>query len=439
METAAHPSYYSRSYAWREFKKNKPARLALYVLLFLGVIALLAPILANDRPLYIKMEGQRFFPAFSFSEVIEVKTNSGVQQLPLDAVDWKRMPREEVIWAPIPYSPNKSDYLNSNFVSPLGEQKFLVNGKVADMPLRFRHWLGTGTRGNDLLSGLIHGARISLTIGLLAMSIASVIGMIIGTLAGFLGDEKVLITRGRFFVLLIGIFLGWFYAFQIRSHALHTGLQGEGGGFLLQLLISTMLFVTVVMLFWWLGKWMGKISWFSKRFFLPVDSILSRLVEIFVSLPVLMLIFTIAAISRPSLTNVMIIIGLTGWTEIARLLRAEMLRIREMEYVQSAQALGFNSFRIIMRHVLPNALAPALIAVSFGIANAILIESALSFIGVGTPRDITTWGSLVNAGRQNFSAWWMVVFPGVCILITVLCFNLIGEGWRDAMDPKLKR
>jgi peptide/nickel transport system permease protein len=158
-----------------------------------------------------------------------------------------------------------------------------------------------------------------------------------------------------------------------------------------------------------------------------------------VSLPILLLIIIIAAFSKPSLTNVMIIIGLTSWTGIARLTRAEMLRVREMEYIQAARALGFSSWRIMFRHALPNAVAPALIAVSVGVANAILIESSLSFIGVGVPSTVETWGSLISSAREDFSAWWMVTFPGLCIMVTVLALNLIGEGLRDALDPKLRK
>ena len=172
---------------------------------------------------------------------------------------------------------------------------------------------------------------------------------------------------------------------------------------------------------------------------IPSDMLLSRLIEIVVSLPLFILILAIAAISRPSLINLMIIIGFTNWTGIARLTRAEMLRIRHLEFIQSAEALGYSNFRIIFRHALPNAIAPALVSISFGIANAILIESALSFIGLGVPPDITTWGSLLNAGRSNFNAWWLVVFPGLFIFITVTVYNLIGEGLRDALDPKMKR
>lgn len=428
-----------RSQVWREFRRNKPALISLNVIAAAIILAVLAPVLANERPLYIKIFGQHFYPAFTFSKTYFVKTPEGLQQLNLNAVDWKLLPKEKVIWAPIPYSPGKGDYNNANFISPFAPQKFMDRGNLVEMPNRFRHWLGTGSRGNDLLAGLIHGARISLTIGIISMSIAGLIGIVIGLFAGFLGDDKVSTTRARLIMTLIGIFFAWFYAFQLRGESLHDGLKGSSGGFLWQFLISLLLFILIILLFSFLGKWMGKFPGLKRKITVPVDSLLSRFTEVVVSLPILLLIITIAAFSKPSLTSVMIIIGLTNWTGIARLTRAEMLRVREMEYIQAARALGFSSWRIMFRHALPNALAPALIAISVGVANAILIESSLSFIGVGVPSTVETWGSLISSGRENFSAWWMVTFPGLCILVTVFSLNLIGEGLRDALDPKLRK
>jgi peptide/nickel transport system permease protein len=157
-------------------------------------------------------------------------------------------------------------------------------------------------------------------------------------------------------------------------------------------------------------------------------------------MPLLILIISVAAIAKEkSIINIMVIIGLTGWTSIARLTRAEFLRVSNLEYIQAAKSMGFSEFRIIFKHALPNAIAPALVAIAFGVASAILIESALSFLGVGVPPNTVTWGSLLNAGREQYSAWWLVVFPGLAIFLTVTIYNLLGEGLRDALDPRLKR
>src|SRR5262249_40479968 len=157
------------------FRKNRPAFVSMYILAALILIALLAPLLANERPLYMKYHGENFFPAFTSKKVYEVGGEAGsTERLQLDITDWKHLDFEKVVWAPVPYSPGKSDYYNSNFVGPFGKQKFrMKNGEIMDMPFRFRHWLGTGQRGEDLLSGLIHGSRISLTIGFVSMGIAS--------------------------------------------------------------------------------------------------------------------------------------------------------------------------------------------------------------------------------------------------------------------------
>jgi peptide/nickel transport system permease protein len=157
-------------------------------------------------------------------------------------------------------------------------------------------------------------------------------------------------------------------------------------------------------------------------------------------MPLLILIISVAAIAKEkSIINIMVIIGLTGWTPIARLTRAEFLRVSNLEYIQAAKSMGFKEFRIIFKHALPNAIAPALVAIAFGVASAILIESSLSFLGVGVPPDTVTWGSLLNSGREQYNAWWLVLFPGLAIFLTVTVYNLLGEGLRDALDPRLKK
>ncbi|MFN3940215.1 MAG: ABC transporter permease, partial [Chitinophagales bacterium] len=304
---------------------------------------------------------------------------------------------------------------------------------------RYRHWFGTNNLGEDVLAGIIHGTRISLTIGFIAMGIASIIGLALGMAAGYFGDNALSTSRGRFWFTIAGVGFGWFYAFGTRHFILQDALQTSGFTVAYQLCISLILFSICVIIFSFAGKWAGKIRWFHKKVSIPVDSIISRTIEIIHSLPLFILIITIAAIAKPSLTNVMIIIGLTSWTGIARFTRAEMLRIRSLEYMQAAQSLGYSQWRMVVKHALPNGIAPAMVSIAFGIASAILIESALSFLGVGVPPETVTWGSLVNEGRSNFNAWWLVVFPGMAIFITVTVYNLIGEGLRDAFDPKLKK
>lgn len=155
-------------------------------------------------------------------------------------------------------------------------------------------------------------------------------------------------------------------------------------------------------------------GFFGKKVSVPVDIIISRLIELMLSIPTLFLIISIAAISKPSIFTVMAIIGFTSWTGIARFIRAELLRIRSLEFIEAAYALGFKERRILLKHAIPNALSPVFVAIAFGIASAILIEATLSFIGIGVPAETVTWGSLLSAARQSSGAWWLAIIPGFC-------------------------
>lgn len=169
------------------------------------------------------------------------------------------------------------------------------------------------------------------------------------------------------------------------------------------------------------------------------DSLLMRFVDVVMSFPSFFLILTVVALLKPSFWNVMVVIGLTGWTGTARFVRAEFLSLRERDFVQAVKSLGARSFRIIFRHVLPNAMAPVMVSATLGVASAILTEAGLSFLGFGVQPPQPTWGNILTEGRLYiFDAWWLTVFPGLAILITVLAFNLFGEGLRDALDPRLK-
>jgi peptide/nickel transport system permease protein len=170
-----------------------------------------------------------------------------------------------------------------------------------------------------------------------------------------------------------------------------------------------------------------------------VDMLLSRLIEVVMCIPTLVLILAlIAVLEKPSIWHLMAIIGATSWTSIARLARAEFIKLRAAEFVTAARALGATGGRMMFRHILPNSLAPILVPITFGIAASILIESSLSFLGFGSPPPNPSWGTLLNAGRSNLQLWWLVVFPGAAIFLTVLTYNLIGEGLQEATDPRLR-
>jgi peptide/nickel transport system permease protein len=221
---------------------------------------------------------------------------------------------------------------------------------------RRRHWFGTDDSGRDVLSRMIHGARISLSV--VAVGIALVIGIWLGALAGYFG--------------------GW------------------------------------------------------------LDQVISRIIEILLTIPTFFLIITIIAFLPPSIYNIMVVIGLTGWTGVARFVRAEFLKLKRLDFVLASRALGASHARIIFLHMLPNAMAPVLVSAVFGIAGAILTESSLSFLGFGVPPPTPSWGDILSQSRDYIEfAWWLTTFPGIAIFLSITAYNLVGEGLRDAMDPKL--
>jgi ABC-type dipeptide/oligopeptide/nickel transport system permease subunit len=185
-----------------------------------------------------------------------------------------------------------------------------------------------------------------------------------------------------------------------------------------------------------LGVAMGLVSGYYGG---KIDALIMRLADVTLAFPTLLLLIAITAAFQPSLTVVFVAIGVVGWAGLARLVRSQTLVVRELDFVQAARALGMNDARLLTRHVLPNTLAPAIIAVTLGMAGAILLEAALSFIGLGAQPPTPSWGSMISDGRDFLrTAPWISVFPGLAIGLVVLGFNLFGDGLRDAMDPRLR-
>jgi ABC-type dipeptide/oligopeptide/nickel transport system permease subunit len=221
------------------------------------------------------------------------------------------------------------------------------------------HLLGTDRDSRDVMARLIHGTVVAMLVGVISMSIAGTIGILLGLIAGFFG--------------------GW------------------------------------------------------------IDMLLSRITEVVMCFPRFFLIIAVIAFIKPSIVNIMMVIGLVGWTHIFRLVRGEVLRTRSLDYVAAAQAMGASSWRIMTRHVLPNSISPVFVALAFGIARAVLMETGLSFLGFGDP-NVPSWGEIVMQGRSFISegAWHLTILPGLAIFLTLTAFNLLGQGLRDAMDPKLR-
>ncbi|MEW6326301.1 MAG: oligopeptide ABC transporter permease [Thermodesulfobacteriota bacterium] len=185
-----------------------------------------------------------------------------------------------------------------------------------------------------------------------------------------------------------------------------------------------------------IGVFLGAVAGYYGGY---VDTIIMRFVDIMLCFPTFFLILAVVALLEPSIWNIMVVIGATGWMGMARLIRAEILSIKERDYVLAARALGSSHARIIWRHIVPNAMAPVLVAATLGVAAAILTESALSFLGIGVQPPTPSWGNILTAGKDSIEvAWWLSFYPGMAILITVLGYNLLGEGIRDAIDPWLR-
>lgn len=221
------------------------------------------------------------------------------------------------------------------------------------------HFLGTDSKGRDILSRLVYGARISLSVGILAAALSLVIGILFGLIAGYYGGT--------------------------------------------------------------------------------VDALLSQIFDIFLAFPSLLLAIGISAVMPAGLTSAMLAITLVGWAGFARLVRGITLSLKEETYVEASRALGASSARIVYRHILPNALPLILVAGSLRVGGFILIEAALSFLGLGVQPPTPTWGSMISLNRAYInSAPWMVVFPGLAISITVICFNILGDFIRDKLDPRMQ-
>lgn len=394
--------------------------MAVWFLIFLAAISLLASFIANDKPLYVKVGSKIWYPAISGETYYDENLRfTDLHELQCDTIS--------VIMPLIPYEPGASDLENSGYKAP-GQTQFKDDRGVRKMLTGWeRHQLGTGKRGEDIFSGLIHGTRVSLSAGIYCMLIAGFIGVLLGAIAGFFGNSGLRMKRGTAITMTIGIIPALFYAFNLRTYLISSSMPSTTSTAALQVIASVLIFLVVIMVFATPGMLLSLLPFFKDKVRFPADMLISRLIEITNSLPKLIIIIALAAVSRPSMANLILLIGLTYWTDIARMTRAEMLRIKNADFIMSAKASGANPWRILLRHALPNAFPVIAVTLVACMSSAIITESALSFLGVGVPVETVTWGSLLSGAREQFSAWWLVVFPGIMIFLTILSLNKISD------------
>ena len=427
LPTDGAPSQDYWSIVVRQFKKNRLAVWALRFFYGLLFVALFADFLANEKPLYCKVDGTTYFPVFR-QYAVDLGMSNWDEKFIITR--WNEQNYESVIFPLITYSPTTIDKKSLRYTSPFAEQKI---GEHMS-----RHYLGTDMLGRDVAAGMIHGTRTAMLVGIVSMSIATLIGIFFGSLAGYFGDDRLRMSWIRLLLNLLALIAALFYIFMVRGYVLADALSQ--GRLFQEVLVSFGILIGLLAVANVLAIPLKKIPLLGKRVNVAMDILIMRFIEVVNSVPLLILILCIVAIiKKPSIIYVMVIIGSVSWTGIATFIRAELLRVRRLEYIEAAQAFGYSEWRIILRHAIPNALTSVLITIAFGVASAILTESFLSFLSVGVPPEQVTWGSLLSLSREKFDAWWMAVFPGIAIFFTVTLFNLIGEGLTDALDPRSKQ
>ena len=368
--------YRDRVSSWGIKKKH------IITLMLFAIVALFHPFIANDK--YIAAVADDGFELFASP----TEDTKGIRTL-------------------IPYS-DKSIDKNNRSVGPFDKQNV--------SSYYYRHWLGTDDIGRDVLAGIIYGTAVAFKVGVTTTIFVLIIGILIGFLSGYLGDYTIRLSLSALIILSTVSALSIFYWYYSVGYIRWVFL-------LLPLLLL-----------------MGYIKFNNSNIrdgiAIPFDIIILRIIEIINSIPgMFLLLVLLAFFSTPSIWNVVLVISFLRWPIITRHLRAEILKLKNEDFIVSAKAGGLSHFTIFTKYILPLAISPIIILSAFGFANAILLESSLSFLGIGIPLDQVSWGSLLRDARLNISSWWLAVFPGAMIYISIILFNSIG----DAMTDKLQK
>ena len=371
-----------------------------YFFIVVIFFALFGDWIANEKPFYCKYNGKNYFPVWE-SPMVKI----GLKKWPADFQNgnWQDLDFEKQIKTLIPYSPETIDRKNLGLKGPFDHQQ--INS------LHDRHWMGTDRIGRDVLSGWIRGFRMALSVGFLSVLMAGITGIFFGGIAGFYGNDRLKLSLFKA-IFLVGWIIGLFFWI---SQGIATHWQNK-------------------FIIYWQCIWLmlGVIGYYipSRSFSiaLPVDWTINLMIQAIDAIPSLFFLLAfLPLIKNPGIIDVIILIACVRWTGIARLVRAEFLRIRDLEYIQSAKLLGIHSFTICWKHILPNALGSLWITFAYSFAGAILLEAYLGYLGIGMPPGTISWGSQMQQVRESPSAWWLAVFPGLAIFLFLFSLQKMGE------------
>ncbi|MBK9638847.1 MAG: ABC transporter permease [Bacteroidetes bacterium] len=383
--------------------RNKWNHWSLKVIVFYVFISLLAPVISNDLPLLRIYQGEWSFPflnqeqEYNFSE----KTIDGGFE----------------IHAPFGYSSGKSDPLNMSFRGPFDHQLAQnKKGELVEIPLMKRHWLGTNLLGSDLLADILYGTRVSLFISVIATLLASVLALFLGFLAGWFGPTSLKISAVKMLLIFL-LFIFWVHLLlNVESSA--EGWLGWG----------VSLFVFIFMMKILAKRKMDVIA--NVKIFIPIDAIFLRISELFSAIPRVILVLAFIQLLSASLLSIILLLALSAWVDLARIVRAELQSIKSMTYVDAAVMSGIHGARLLLIQILPNIWPTVLVFMLYTFAGNIAIEAGLSFLGFGVPATVKTLGGLISEGKNNFEAWWMIVFPGLWLSVLIYSMFCLSDRLR---------
>lgn len=374
-------------------------------LIIVFFIVLLAPLWMNERPLVRYEKGSISFPFLAAEKYGET--------LMQDSSGWE-------ICALLPYSPTTVDPLNDGFVGPFDKQYQLnEKGEKVETAWRKRHWLGTNLRGNDLMAEIMYGTRNSIIIALSGAILSLLFAAIIGFIGGWYFQKGIKTNIGRF--LLATFVFGWIFFVQenILSDADRLiALIGLG--------------IVVFPVNWGLARMEENVL--KSSFVIRIDDFLGLISGLLLSLPRLVIMLAIMQLLKPSLFSMIFLLGFTGWVELSRLIRSEIIRLKSNSFLEAAVMGGVKGGRLMLKHVLPNVWPSIVVLFIYTISGNTNIESILSFMGMGLPPDVPSLGRTIGSGKFDYEVWWIFFLPGLWLSLILYCFFKLAESYRKLLN-----